>query len=101
MTRYVCGFLIDTSTNTLLLIERKKQDWQQNRINGIGGKIISGELSYTAMVREFKEEAGMEVNEWLHIVTLINIYRDWVVDFFICAIALSVCQVVFILSHHV
>jgi 8-oxo-dGTP pyrophosphatase MutT (NUDIX family) len=80
----VCGFLINLHDEEVLLIDRKKKDWQCGRLNGIGGKIKKGELAFTAMQREFEEEAGTLLTGWDERVRLINLYADWMVHFFVC-----------------
>ena len=63
MKRYVLGFLF-TPIGGVWLIYKNKPDWQKGLLNGIGGKIEEGELPYDAMVREFKEEAELEIKDW-------------------------------------
>jgi 8-oxo-dGTP diphosphatase len=62
VTEYVIGFLFDGKGH-VALIKKNRPEWQNGRLNGIGGHIEIGETPETAMVREFKEEAGIEV-EW-------------------------------------
>lgn len=64
MTKYVVGFLFDKSIELVVLIEKQKPEWQKNKWNGVGGKIETEETPLQAMVREFKEEAGLEINDW-------------------------------------
>lgn len=52
----------------VLLITKKRPAWQLNRMNGIGGSINAGEQPIDAMRREFKEETGLQVDEWEHTV---------------------------------
>jgi 8-oxo-dGTP diphosphatase len=63
MYKAVIGFLIDTKGN-VLLIEKNHPAWQKGRLNGLGGKIESGETPLQAMIREFQEEAGAKVTSW-------------------------------------
>jgi 8-oxo-dGTP diphosphatase len=64
---YVVGFAfdgLDLPDTHVLLIRKKKPDWQRGKLNGIGGKIgdkpsISNETPIQAMVREFHEETGV------------------------------------------
>lgn len=62
---YVVGFMFDPSLQLVLLIRKNRPDWQAGRLNGIGGKIEDGEASIDAMIREFKEEAGLLYRSWL------------------------------------
>ncbi len=66
MTNYVCGFMFSENMNKVALISKLKPEWQKGKLNGIGGKIEPGEGYLNAMVREFKEETGVETSfdEW-------------------------------------
>jgi len=56
---YVLGFAFDL--RHVLLIHKLRPEWQAGLLNGIGGKIQDGDQTpYHAMVREFKEESGVE-----------------------------------------
>ena len=70
MTNYVVGFLFSPSLGQLVLIEKKRPLWQAGKCNGVGGKIEEGETDYEAMVREFREETGKEVTDWIRFCTL-------------------------------
>jgi 8-oxo-dGTP diphosphatase len=67
---YVCGFLLSPDRKRVLLIRKRRPAWQAGKLNGIGGKIEPGETPAAAMRREFKEEAGVDVTEWQHVLTL-------------------------------
>lgn len=63
---YVLGFLFDDDFRRVVLIKKKHGPpsilgmW-----NGVGGKIDScEEMPIEAMRREFREEAGVRVNNW-------------------------------------
>lgn len=79
---YVCGFAFDPATLDVLLIRKLRPLWQAGRLNGIGGKVEEGETPIEAMVREFREETGLEVGagEWEHLATLTG--EGWKVLFF-------------------
>lgn len=62
--KYVLGFLFNLKRNHVLLIEKLKPDWQKGKLNGIGGKIEPCESPHEAMQREFKEETGLEYDNW-------------------------------------
>uniref|UniRef100_A0A6H1ZTZ2 Nudix hydrolase domain-containing protein n=1 Tax=viral metagenome TaxID=1070528 RepID=A0A6H1ZTZ2_9ZZZZ len=68
MKEYVVGFAFDHSCKAVLLISKSKPEWQKGHLNGIGGKIEKGELPIQAMVREFKEETGIETDhsDWIY-----------------------------------
>jgi 8-oxo-dGTP diphosphatase len=72
---YSLGFLFNASGSRLKLIRKNRPEWQAGKLNGIGGKVEKGEHSYYAMVREFKEEAGVATEGWEHYATLQA--NDW------------------------
>ncbi len=80
MKKYCLGFMFNEKHTDVLLINKERPEWQKGLINGIGGKLEEGENSISAMVREFREETGIDSNEsdWRYVVTM---YRyDWEVD---------------------
>lgn len=68
---YACGFYISWDLKKFVMIKKNKPDWQENKYNGVGGKIErlddggqghSGsylENPKNAMAREFEEETGL------------------------------------------
>lgn len=71
MTEFVVGFLVDCD-NRVVLVRKNRPEWQDGLLNGVGGKIEPGEYPYDAMVREFKEEADVLVDNWENFLTLIG-----------------------------
>lgn len=69
-TKYVLGFLFDPSKKDVVLIKKLKPEWQKGKLNGIGGKIEELETPLVAMRREFKEETGVEIDEWREFLQL-------------------------------
>ena len=61
MKRYVVGFVITTDSNCVLLVEKKRPEWQSGRLNGVGGKIEQGESPQSCMFRECFEETNVAV----------------------------------------
>lgn len=61
MKKYVLGFAFND--NFVLLIKKNKPEWQKGLYNGLGGKIEKSETPVAAMVREFKEECGIQTKE--------------------------------------
>ncbi len=59
---YVVGLL--HSYGWVVLIKKNRPEWQAGFLNGVGGHIEVGETPLNAMVREFKEETGIEIPEW-------------------------------------
>lgn len=71
MTQYVCGFLFDPTEQRVCLIQKRKPAWQAGFLNGVGGKIEPTDASpEAAMQREFKEEAGLDIDQWHRFCTL-------------------------------
>lgn len=70
LTQYVLGFLFDPSKKDVVLIKKLKPEWQKGRLNGVGGKIEENETPLEAMRREFKEETGVEIQEWREFLQL-------------------------------
>lgn len=57
----VLGFAFNQEKTRVLLINKKKPDWQNGLLNGIGGKIEDYDSTpYHAMTREFIEECGLK-----------------------------------------
>lgn len=78
MTDYCLGFAFDANLENVILIEKLKPDFQKGKLNGIGGKIEAGESAVDAMVREFKEETGVETTtcDWYKFCILRGIWGE-------------------------
>ena len=74
---YVCAFVMDHAYN-ILLIRKKRPDWQAGYLNGVGGKIEFGESVREAMSREFYEETGISIEKhnWVYVCELVNSNYD-------------------------
>jgi len=81
MKNYVVGFLFSEDLDTVVLIEKRRPDWQAGKLNGPGGHVEDGEHPQEAMKREFKEEAGEEIWNWNLFATITN-EKDWTVWFY-------------------
>lgn len=73
--QYVLGFLFDKSGDLVTLIKKRKPIWQSGRMNGVGGKMKIGEFTHDSMIREFEEEAGVNVPEWDHFAIMHG--KEW------------------------
>lgn len=62
--RYVITFMFTEDLSGVWMIEKNKPEWQKGCVNGIGGKIETGEMPTNAAIRELKEEGGVEFNEY-------------------------------------
>ena len=71
MTDYVIGFLFSKDRRQVILINKAHPEWQVGLLNGVGGKVESGEVPEETMVREFTEEAGFYVENWQKVATII------------------------------
>lgn len=74
---YVLGFLFDASLDNVVLIRKSKPKWQAGLLNGVGGKVHTGEADLVAMRREFREETGAKIAEWFPFANLAG--KDWTV----------------------
>lgn len=94
--RFVCGFMFNSRTEQVLLIEKKRPKWQAGLLNGVGGKLEPAtesnpntaglthfdrafENPVEAMVREFREETRIETKtrDWDEILQLrVNYIND-------------------------
>jgi 8-oxo-dGTP diphosphatase len=77
---YVVGFLFGPYMDKVILIKKKRPDWQKGKYNGVGGHIEGDEGAHSAMVREFEEEAGITIPVWNLFCTLKN--EGWTCYFF-------------------
>lgn len=68
--RYVAGFLFRDSGRLVCLIKKERPEWQRGKLNGVGGHIEEGETPLEAMCREFREEAGVDIEGWREFFTL-------------------------------
>jgi 8-oxo-dGTP diphosphatase len=75
MQEYVVGFMFNEERTRVLLIEKQRPSWQKGKLNGVGGHIEdTDQCPKAAMIREFKEETGIETTweTWTHFATLGN-----------------------------
>lgn len=69
MQKYTLGFIFDSSREQVLLMHKLKPEWQAGKINGVGGKMEEGEEKITCIVREVREETGLETerDSWIYV----------------------------------
>jgi len=79
----VVGYAISVSGDQVLLIRKNRPPAQAGKLNGVGGKVEPGERFIGAMVREFREETGVETSEsdWTCFATLDS--PGWNLAFFV------------------
>lgn len=82
MIDYTCSLLFGRNFSEVLLIHKKRPDWQSGLLNGIGGKIELTDININeAASREIQEESGLfiEPNKLIlfceYIVNYIPNYR--------------------------
>jgi 8-oxo-dGTP diphosphatase len=76
-TKYVVGFMFDESMTNVALIRKNKPAWQTGLLNGIGGKVEADEDAFSAMVREFREEAGCDlIQPWVNFCSMSGTNND-------------------------
>lgn len=77
LKKYVLGIAFSRNGEKIVLIQKNRPDWQKGKYNGIGGKIEPEDQSPNdAMIREFKEETGVEtfiggLYGWHHFATMV------------------------------
>ena len=79
---FVAGLMFDDEMQRVVLIRKDRPAWQRGLLNGVGGKMEDGEGSIDTMLREFKEEAGVQTtrSEWSYFMQLRG--DQFYVDFF-------------------
>jgi len=82
MKKYVVGFLFNNDMTKIVLIHKNRPEWQVGKLNGIGGKIEENESSYNAMIREFKEETSLLINNWKSFCQLSDINKKHEIIFY-------------------
>ena len=67
-------------------MKKNRPEWQYGLLNGLGGHIEDGESSLSAMIREFKEESGVDFDAWNRFCELrvdeaqVSFYRGFAPD---------------------
>lgn len=70
MKHYVVGFAFSGTGTSVILITKNRPKWQEDLLNGVGGRVEEDESPKSAMVREFKEETGVLIEDWTLFCTL-------------------------------
>jgi len=73
--KYCLGFIFSKDLSKILLIKKLRSpkglnDKMLNKLNGIGGHCEIGENPYNAMVRECKEETGLDITDFSYFCCL-------------------------------
>lgn len=82
MHAYVVGLIFSPGRNSVVLIRKNRPEWQKGRLNGIGGKIETGEAPDQAMARECEEETGLIIpaSQWESCVVMHS--KDYICHFY-------------------
>lgn len=75
VTRYVAGFYFDDmNPNYVALVRKNRPAWMAGKLNAIGGHVEIGETTIDAMVREFREETGIQTDaeDWAVVCVLLH-----------------------------
>lgn len=82
MKKYTLGFIFNETLDKVLLINKLAPDWQVGKLNGLGGKVEEGEDGLTCIVREVKEESGLETisEDWEYVCKMYS--PDFDIDTF-------------------
>lgn len=80
------GFAFSPSYEYVALIRKSHPDWQEGKLNGLGGKVEEGETPEECVAREFHEECTLSLTSgWSRFCVLTGINdagRAWEVHFF-------------------
>lgn len=68
---YVVGFAFDHYERKVVLLRKRRPEWQEGLLNGVGGRVEENESPKNAMIREFKEETGVHIQDWTLFCTLV------------------------------
>jgi len=61
--RYVAGLMYSEDLSKVAMVLKNRPEWQAGKFNAIGGKIEHDEDPAAAMVREFREETGVQTSQ--------------------------------------
>jgi ADP-ribose pyrophosphatase YjhB (NUDIX family) len=70
-THYVLGFMFDQARLNVVMIRKRRPEWQAGHLNGVGGKVNNIEIPESAMAREWREETGSDFGLWQRYAQLI------------------------------
>lgn len=75
MQDYVLGLAFNADRSKMVLIRKNRPTWQAGKLNGVGGKIEFNERAHEALVREFREECGLDTRpeQWYFVAKLMGV----------------------------
>ena len=69
-TPYSLGLAFSSNRQEVLLIKKNRWAWMAGHLNGIGGLVKSDEVPEQTLVRKSREEAGIEIGFWQHVIDM-------------------------------
>lgn len=74
METYTVGFVFDENMQQVLLVHKRRPEWQAGQLNGVGGRAENDETIVECMARECLEETCLNIpaDRWSHFATIIN-----------------------------
>lgn len=87
--QYVVGLVFDETMERVVLVRKNRPKWQARKLNGVGGGWDEGESREEAVRREFREEAGVDIEKWTFFAASTGRERAHFVHFFwaVCDVA--------------
>lgn len=62
MRKYTLALIFDQTEREVLLIHKLKPEWQNGKLNGVGGKIEEDEETLACVTREIREETNLNLD---------------------------------------
>ena len=90
-TCYVLGFVFQEEHGAWL-IHKHRPEWLANLYNGIGGHLEAGEVPLEAMIRECREETGVQIEDWTQFADIVGTDFEIVVFYTIIPSSVSFTQ---------
>lgn len=93
-TKFVVGFVLTQFYEKVVLIRKQRPDWQQGKLNGLGGHVEAGESYAQAISREVFEECGLSSNpdDWMLFCNMVG--TDFKVACFVKTIKFDVLETI-------
>ncbi len=86
MIQATLAFVFDKKLSQVLLIKKEKPVVHAGLLNGLGGKLETGESHLECVMREIEEEAGLKIaaGKWQRVGDLF--WENWNVSIWTCVI---------------
>lgn len=76
---YTLGIYFMNDMKKVCLILKNRPYWQRGLFNFPGGKVEPGELIDNCIIREFKEETGVDCRSWIYQGEMYDSEKSWIV----------------------